>query len=823
MTFSPKVLFALAALVLCAIGAGSYAWFNRGRPPEEIAKEAEEAKARQTRDTKAAEHLVEVKNEALADLENGQFAHADSGLLNLATAGARDPIGRDWAIERLMAVEAIDLKRDSTAYEEAIDRAQTSVNLENALESKSPIRHYLAGKLGQARHSANVRVFEQHIAAGTAPGDPVQWCELYQAQLSAGTPASLADSEGTLKMLKDLAPDNLYVQLAWLGLQARRDDAKIVRTLQNLRRQLDPILAEEGSDAATRLSRVMQETQAAAEAANWQTLASKAKDLVEMAQKVPEVGADRRHIERPLSWHIVSDFSHAYYQKHHIDRRLPSAGKPVQFQEIELSGPLAKVGDAREARFVDFDLDGRLDIAVLRSESFEIFARERSGRWEKVASAPLPRGGYNHFLIVGLGGAHQASDGRPDVKPEGGLMSPDAAADMVLFGPAGVLLLENRTTSGAQSRTLTAVDAPTLAQATKDAVSVAACDLNEDGLIDLVVSTPLPKPAGPAWATLRLRVFANQGDRHFRDITPRSGLQGVPVGRGSLLTVDWDNDLDVDLLAPWVTGPSGSTGRITFLKGRGLARFRAQPFRVKDNEIESATSLAVLDADSNGSWDLLASNPHGTFLLLTSSTEHGRVETIGVEAISEFPFDHVLVFDYDNDGSPDLIAWNQQAVHCFHGSAEGHFEPADEVLPSALRSGAISSADFGDLDRDGDSDLLVVKSGPASGEGRVTLLRNEGGNANNWIDVRLASGPANAKVPGPNRVPPFGLGSTLCLKIRGLSQTQIVQKPVTHFGIGSKDAADVLRILWNTGVPVNVLSPAKNTTVTQSPPTQPAP
>jgi hypothetical protein len=212
------------------------------------------------------------------------------------------------------------------------------------------------------------------------------------------------------------------------------------------------------------------------------------------------------------------------------------------------------------------------------------------------------------------------------------------------------------------------------------------------------------------------------------------------------------------------------------------------------------------------------------FLLLTSSTEHGRVETIGVEAISEFPFDHVLVFDYDNDGSPDLIAWNQEAVHCFHGSAEGHFEPADDTLPSTLRAERISSADFGDFDQDGDSDLVVVKSVAGSSGGRVTLLRNEGGNANNWIDVRLTGGRASAKPSGRiGIVPAFGLGSTLCLKIRGLCQTQIVQKPVTHFGIGSKDAADVLRVLWTTGVPVNVLSPAKNTTVTQSPPTQPPP
>jgi hypothetical protein len=46
---------------------------------------------------------------------------------------------------------------------------------------------------------------------------------------------------------------------------------------------------------------------------------------------------------------------------------------------------------------------------------------------------------------------------------------------------------------------------------------------------------------------------------------------------------------------------------------------------------------------------------------------------------------------------------------------------------------------------------------------------------------------------------------------------------VTHFGIGSLDSADVLRVLWNTGVPVNVLNPAKRTTVTQAPPAHGAP
>jgi hypothetical protein len=562
-----------------------------------------------------------------------------------------------------------------------------------------------------------------------------------------------------------------------------------------------------------------QEIRAAADAKSWTTVTSKASARVEMASKIPEVEADRRRVERGLSWHIVSDFRHSYYQKHHIDRRLTSADKPVEFREVALSDSLAKITDAREARFVDFD--GRLEIAVLRSESFEIFAPwDNSDHWKQVASISLPRGAYEHFLPVPLGGNPIVSKGQAEPKSDAS-KSQDRAVDVVLYGPAGLLVLQDPVAYGGQfSPTFRAVDSSAMSGATKDALSVVACDLNEDGLVDLIVSSRSPKTAGAESAMLR--VFSNQGDRHFRDITPRSGFANVPVGATALLAVDWDNDLDVDLLVPWVADPAVSPGGITFLRGLGMARFRPQRFRVKDSDIQTATGLAVLDADSNGSWDLLASTPHGMYLLLTTTIEHGRVETIGVEAISEFAADHALVFDYDNDGNPDLIAWNRESVQCFHGSAEGHFELANEMFPTQHRSGSISSVDFGDFDQDGDSDLLVVKSGPGGKGGRLTLLRNEGGNANNWIDVRLSGGSVGVKGSSQNRVPAFGLGSTLYLKIKGLSQSQIVQKPATHFGIGSKDAADVLRILWSNGEPVNVIGPVKRSTVTQSPSTKPS-
>ncbi len=252
--------------------------------------------------------------------------------------------------------------------------------------------------------------------------------------------------------------------------------------------------------------------------------------------------------------------------------------------------------------------------------------------------------------------------------------------------------MRNRAEKEGARRTLQPVDAPALASGTKAAVAVAACDLNADRLIDLVVTCRSPRGDGAS-----LRVLRNKGNHSFEDVTARSGLAGVPVGSESLLAVDWNNDLDVDLLVPGTAGSSGSAARILFLKGRGLARFRPQLFPIKDPDVQSATSLAVLDADSNGSWDLLASGPHGMLLMLTTSIEHDRVERLGVEAISDFAADHMLIFDYDNEGRPDLIAWKRDAVRCLHGSSEGHFQPAEDTLPSSL--GAIASADFGDLDQ----------------------------------------------------------------------------------------------------------------------------
>src|SRR5580692_387926 len=248
MASSRKAVFLAALVVLGLIAVGGYAWFGRARPKDEAAEAA--AKAKQFRDTREAEIQVDLKNSAVADLENGQLAQADSVLLNLATAGMHEPLGRNWTIERLLAIQGLDLKRDPSAYDEAVERAQTALNLEMALESKTAVRHYLAAKLAEARNSSKLRIFEQHIAAGMSPGDPAQWGELYQAQISSGTAADRVDSQGTLKSLQSLVPDNLFAQLEWLGVQARTKDKEIADTLSRLNGLLSPVFADQGAEAA---------------------------------------------------------------------------------------------------------------------------------------------------------------------------------------------------------------------------------------------------------------------------------------------------------------------------------------------------------------------------------------------------------------------------------------------------------------------------------------------------------------------------------------------------------------------------------------------
>ena len=107
------------------------------------------------------------------------------------------------------------------------------------------------------------------------------------------------------------------------------------------------------------------------------------------------------------------------------------------------------------------------------------------------------------------------------------------------------------------------------------------------------------------------------------------------------------------------------------------------------------------------------------------------------------------------------------------------------------------SGTVGDYDSDGDLDLFFINN-----KGQLRALQNNGGNQNNWIQVRL-----EGIITGNNKVNRNGIGSKLEVKVSDLYQLQYVSQQVTHFGLGVYEAADVVRVVWTNGVPQNVIQP----------------
>jgi len=179
------------------------------------------------------------------------------------------------------------------------------------------------------------------------------------------------------------------------------------------------------------------------------------------------------------------------------------------------------------------------------------------------------------------------------------------------------------------------------------------------------------------------------------------------------------------------------------------------------------------------------------------------------------------IFDYDNDGWNDIFQANGSMldnVELFHADqsylerklmfrnlGQGKFEEVSQHLgPDFLRRTPARGAAVGDFDNDGDLDVAVNNRGDYP-----QLLRNDGGNAHNWLLVRLV-GTKSAR---------DGTGATLTLESEGKTQVEQAKGGMSymsandlrvHFGLGRRKTIKSLEIRWLSGtvdkltdVPIN--------------------
>ena len=200
--------------------------------------------------------------------------------------------------------------------------------------------------------------------------------------------------------------------------------------------------------------------------------------------------------------------------------------------------------------------------------------------------------------------------------------------------------------------------------------------------------------------------------------------------------------------------------------------------------------------------------------------DEAPTSTVGRASLLSLAF-AVFFFDYDLDGHPDILAANghleeeigrvqpkvqyKEPPLLFRNMGKRKFENASgSVGPEFARPIVARGAAYGDIDRDGDLDVLI-----ATNHGPAYLFRNDGGNQNNWLCVRTQGTKSNRD----------GIGAVVRVESASGKQWGVVRSGSSYcsqsdlaltFGLGKDASVGTLEVDWPsgtkqrlTGVPVN--------------------
>ena len=211
--------------------------------------------------------------------------------------------------------------------------------------------------------------------------------------------------------------------------------------------------------------------------------------------------------------------------------------------------------------------------------------------------------------------------------------------------------------------------------------------------------------------------------------------------------------------------------------------------------------MAVLDFDHDGWMDLAFTNSAGP-------GPQPVAEQSWQERSSRFHFPRpagagaygVAAFDYDNDGWVDLVAVGETAdgkgeVRLFRNlGPDGFKDVTADVGLDKIQLKDPRAIVTGDYDGDGATDLLITQN-----HGPAVLLRNQGGNKNNWLRLALKGLNDNKSAIG-TKVEVFAGGNRQKFEIAGSSGYLGQNSTDIVVGLGQAKEADVVRMLWPTGV-----------------------
>jgi tetratricopeptide (TPR) repeat protein len=481
---------------------------------------------------------------------------------------------------------------------------------------------------------------------------------------------------------------------------------------------------------------------------------------------------------------------------------------PVKFVDVTTeAGLVAKVVSAPPkpqnefagsgACFLDFDGDGKVDLFLADggpAGGMALYHNLGSGKFEDVTK----KAGLDASLH-GVGCAAGEYDN-------------DGATDLVVTAMDRSLLLHNE-----QNGTFR--DVTEKSGITSDGTNLNATfvDYDHDGDLDIYVNrfkmTKAPTPQSAQvrsyWSydvvvdqTFGNAMWRNNGDGTFSDVSKETGLGSVS-SYGAVAT-DYNNDRAIDLVA---------TPRVpTIFENPREGRFRhREPW--DGATPDPPLGVAVLDFNHDGWMDLAftsLTDLRGPVVALWENYSAKKFQQFQLPSINWVRAYGVAAIDYDNDGWVDLVAVGETKdgkgeVRLFRNlGPDGFKDVSADVGLDKIQLKDPRALITGDYDNDGAVDLLITQD-----HGPAVLLRNEGGNKNNWLRLNLKGLNDNKSAIG-TKVEVFAGANRQKFEIYGSSGYLGQNSPYLTVGLGQAKQADVVRMLWPTGVLQDEIEVAAN-------------
>ena len=298
-------------------------------------------------------------------------------------------------------------------------------------------------------------------------------------------------------------------------------------------------------------------------------------------------------------------------------------------------------------------------------------------------------------------------------------------------------------------------------------------------------------------------LYHNNGDGTFTDVTEAAGVYN-PDGRAMGVTscdVDDDGDWDIfvanDAMENYLYQNNGD-GTFTDIALQTATAFS------QSGEATSAMSGEFGDIDLNGLVDIIV--PDMAYSCIYKNTGQGYFEEMSARmglaaACGQYTSWSCNIFDFDHDGFSDLFISNGHP-HRLIGEEDlllrnvdgTRFENISHTLGADFQKKFVGRGSaVGDYDEDGDLDILVLNL-----NNRPRLLRNDCGNAQNWLKILLVGKNSNRDAFG-SRIR-LTIGEKTQTRWKMSSSGYLSQSDYRiHFGLGKSNVAQKIEVRWPSG------------------------